>query len=131
MLEEWQIRRYSRQLLLDAVGGVGQRRLLDARVSVPQLDVAGRACALWLARAGIGSLALPDDVSPAPAVDPAGLLLAEDAGRPMADAARQRLSDQSPGLRFVPHGDLTADAAGGAEGALDVIRRLLRPEESP
>lgn len=129
MLEEWQIRRFSRQILLDAVGGAGQRRLLGACVAVPRLDAAGRSCALWLARAGVGALALPDDPSPAPAVDPAGLLWAADAGRPLSEAVRHRLAEHLPGLRFAERGDPVADTERGAEGALDVIRRLVGAEE--
>lgn len=129
MLEEWQIRRFARHVLLDEVGGAGQRRLLDACVGVPSLDESGRACAMWLARSGVGALMLPDDRSAAPSTDPAGLLHASDAGRPVGEAVRQRLLEHLPALRFEPRADLEAEASKGVEGALDVVRRLTRRQE--
>lgn len=128
MLEEWQVRRFSRQILLPQVGGIGQRRLLDASVSVGRLDAPGRECALWLARSGVGTLSLPDDVSSAPSTDSAGLLHAVDAGRPLVEAVKQRLAEQLPGIRFAARADWTAEASKGVEGALDIVRRLARTE---
>lgn len=126
MLEEWQVRRFSRQILLREVGGIGQRRLLDASVQVDRLDVDGRACALWLARSGVGTLCLPDDLSPAPPTDASGLLHAEDVGRPLSEVVRRRLSEQQPGLRFAQDAEWTADATAGVEGALALVRQLAR-----
>ena len=42
MLNRPQIQRYSRHLLLEEVGATGQRRLLDARVTV--VEVGGGEC---------------------------------------------------------------------------------------
>jgi molybdopterin-synthase adenylyltransferase len=124
VLAEPQVRRFSRHVLLREVGGRGQERLLSSCVRVPSLDESGRACALWLARAGVGALELPDDLSPAPASDGSGLLLASDAGRPLADAVRERLRFHQPGLAFRGGASLEAHA-GGASAALDVVRKLV------
>lgn len=60
MLDERQIERYTRQILLADVGPSGQRRLLAARVEIRGTGEASRLCAAWLAGAGIGHLSLPD-----------------------------------------------------------------------
>ena len=129
MLSESQIQRYSRQILLREVGGRGQERLLGACVRLPALDSGGRACAMWLARAGVGALELPEDRSPAPAADEAGLLHASDAGRPLVEAVRDRLRFHGPSLAFDRRAQLDAHAsAGPIEGALvavGVVRELL------
>lgn len=58
MLSDLQIARYSRQIILPAVGGRGQRKLLATRVAVVgDQEMAGTA-ALYLAAAGIGELAI-------------------------------------------------------------------------
>lgn len=132
MLTEAQIARFSRHVLLREVGGRGQARLLAATVALSRLDAEGRACALWLARAGVGRLRLPDERSPAPAADPSGLLFASDAGRPLGEAVRERLRFHHPALAFAESGahvDLRLDpaafgGAGGATAALEAFRRL-------
>jgi len=124
MLTDARIRRFSRQILLRDVGGAGQAKLLGACVRVPLLDERGRSCAMWLARAGIGALALPDDRTPAPACDPSGLLLASDAGRPIIEAVRERLRFHAPHLAFRNGADAEAEA-GGPDAALAAIRHIL------
>lgn len=126
MLTDAHIDRYSRHILLREVGGVGQEKLLRACVRVDRLDEDGRALALWLARAGVGALALPDDESPAPASDRSGLLLACDAGRPLLEAVRERLRFHAPHLAF--HEGWTHSAEGSSAGArlaLEVVRSVV------
>jgi hypothetical protein len=130
MLTEAQIERFSRHILLREVGGVGQERLLAAHVAVPRLDEAGRALAMWLVRAGVGTLELPDDPSPSPGVDGAGLLEAGDAGRPLGATVRARLAMHGevafrPGGRAVEPG---ASAADGTRAALECMRTIVRGE---
>ncbi len=56
-----QIRRYARHVLLPDIGGVGQARLLGARVRVTLGDPAAEVAAIYLAAAGVGGLALIGD----------------------------------------------------------------------
>lgn len=128
LLDESSIRRYSRHILLREVGGRGQTALLSACVTVPRLDAEGRACALWLARSGIGTLSLPDDHSASPSHDPSGLLLPEDEGRPLIEAVSNRLRFHAPTLRIdtgAAPTPLVADLSRGGEwGALAMVRQL-------
>ncbi|MDO5710252.1 MAG: ThiF family adenylyltransferase, partial [Micrococcales bacterium] len=56
-----QARRYSRHALLPGIGGLGQRRLLAAKVLVIGAGGLGSPALLYLAAAGIGTLGVIDD----------------------------------------------------------------------
>ncbi|MDQ3266676.1 MAG: ThiF family adenylyltransferase [Myxococcota bacterium] len=60
MLEEAQILRYSRQILLRPVGGAGQERLLDVRVGWDGQGAAAAVAAAYLAAGGSGVEGVPD-----------------------------------------------------------------------
>jgi adenylyltransferase/sulfurtransferase len=55
-----QIERYSRHIILPEVGGVGQRKLLDARVLIIGAGGLGSPSAFYLAAAGVGHLGIVD-----------------------------------------------------------------------
>jgi molybdopterin/thiamine biosynthesis adenylyltransferase len=59
-LSEDQIGRYSRQIILKEIGGVGQARLLDSTVFILGAGGLGSPAAIYLAAAGIGHLVIAD-----------------------------------------------------------------------
>lgn len=110
-MNDEQVRRYGRQILLDAVGGRGQRALLAATVRVP-LEAEGEAAQaayvalLYLAGAGVGAL-LVEEAEPGARVGAAdvGLLFDEgDVGARRAEALAQKLAAMNPDVRLAAAG---------------------------
>ena len=58
---EDEIRRYSRHILLQEVGGIGQAKLKAARVLVVGAGGLGSPLMLYLAAAGVGTIGIVDD----------------------------------------------------------------------
>ncbi len=59
-LNDTQIERYSRHIILQEVGGTGQEKLLDSKVLIVGAGGLGAPAALYLAAAGIGTLGIID-----------------------------------------------------------------------
>jgi molybdopterin/thiamine biosynthesis adenylyltransferase len=59
-LTEEQIERYSRHILLEQVGGVGQEKLLSSKVLIVGAGGLGSPAALYLAAAGVGTIGIID-----------------------------------------------------------------------
>ena len=59
-LTEEQIRRYSRQIVLKEMGGIGQERLLNSKITVIGLGALGSPVAYYLTAAGVGNLQIID-----------------------------------------------------------------------
>jgi len=61
VLDERQIERYSRHIILKEVGGAGQEKLLASKVLIIGAGGLGAPAALYLAAAGVGTLGIIDD----------------------------------------------------------------------
>jgi molybdopterin/thiamine biosynthesis adenylyltransferase len=95
-----QLLRYSRHILLDELGIEGQQRLLTAHVLVIGAGGLGSPVALYLATAGVGALTIVDDDS----VDLTNLQRqivhsVERIGQPKAESAAQTLRAINPEVR--------------------------------
>ncbi len=58
---EEQIERYARHIVLQEVGGIGQAKLLDARVLIVGAGGLGSPLLMYLAAAGVGTIGIVDD----------------------------------------------------------------------
>lgn len=92
--------RYSRHLLLGAIGDEGQRRLRAASVFVVGAGGLGAPVLMYLAAAGVGRITVVDDDE----VDLGNLHRqvihsVGAVGRPKVDSARDRLAELAPGVR--------------------------------
>ena len=99
-MNDEQLLRYSRHILLPQLGIEGQERLLAARALVIGAGGLGSPVALYLAAAGVGSLTLCDDE----AVDLTNLQRqiahrTESIGRKKVDSARATLATINPEVR--------------------------------
>jgi molybdopterin/thiamine biosynthesis adenylyltransferase len=92
-----QLLRYSRHILLDELGIEGQRRLLDSHALVIGAGGLGSPVALYLGTAGVGRITLVDHDT----VDLTNLQrqIAHDmsrVGRPKAESAKQSIAEINP-----------------------------------
>jgi molybdopterin/thiamine biosynthesis adenylyltransferase/molybdopterin converting factor small subunit len=115
--------RYSRHIILPEIGGVGQRKLLNAKVLLIGAGGLGSPAALYLAAAGVGTLGIVDF----DAVDLSNLHRQiihghANIGRSKVDSARDRLADVNPDARVVAHEEaLTSHNAMEILGQYDIV----------
>ncbi|MBN1507522.1 MAG: molybdopterin-synthase adenylyltransferase MoeB [Sedimentisphaerales bacterium] len=117
-LSEQQIERYSRNILLQEIGGNGQEKLLASRVLIIGVGGLGSPAALYLAAAGVGTLGLMDGDE----VDVTNLQRqivhhTADIGKRKVDSARDKIRAINPDVTVQTH-DLRARA--------DNIRQIIR-----
>lgn len=98
-MNDEQLLRYSRHILLPEIGIEGQQRLLAGRALVIGAGGLGSPVALYLASAGVGTLTLCDDEK----VDLTNLQRQivhrmESVGRKKVDSARETLAAINPGV---------------------------------
>ena len=123
MLNDDELLRYSRQILLAQVDIAGQLRLKAGRVLIVGLGGLGSPVALYLAAAGVGELHLADFDS----VDLTNLqrqVLHDTAsvGLSKVDSAVRRLSAVNPLVKLVLHrAALDEDSLAASVGAVDVV----------
>jgi molybdopterin/thiamine biosynthesis adenylyltransferase len=98
-MDDSQLLRYSRHILLDEIGIEGQQKLLAAHALVIGAGGLGSPAALYLASAGVGHITLVDDDT----VDLTNLQrqiahTTARVGQPKADSARITLQEINPGI---------------------------------
>lgn len=122
-MEDQQLLRYSRQILLPQMDISGQEKLLNARVLIIGLGGLGSPAAMYLAAAGVGELVLNDYDQ----VDLSNLQRqivhgTENIGEPKTESARKALARLNPETRIatLPH-RLEGEELEEAIAAVDVV----------
>ena len=116
-LDNDEIRRYSRHLILPEVGLAGQKKICSTSVLCIGAGGLGSPIAMYLAAAGIGKIGIVDFDT----VDFSNLQRqiihgTADVGRPKAESAKETIARINPGVEVVIHNTRIS-----AENALDLI----------
>ncbi len=120
---EEQIRRYARHILLKEVGGVGQEKLLKAKVLVIGAGGLGSPLILYLAAAGVGTIGVVDDDT----VDLSNLQrqiahTTDRIGVSKVESAQAAVAVLNPDVNVVAHKvRLTADNAAALIAGYDIV----------
>lgn len=122
-MNDEQLLRYSRQLMLPDVEYEGQQRLLDSHILVIGIGGLGSPAALYLAAAGVGTLTLVDD----DVVELSNLQrqiahTTGSIGAAKVDSAKQRLAELNPDINVQTYAKrLTGAALTAAVAAADLV----------
>lgn len=122
-LNDDELLRYSRQILLSQVDVEGQLRLKQGRVLIVGLGGLGSPVALYLAAAGVGELHLADfDTVDLTNLQRQVIHETQSVGVGKVDSAMARLARLNPGVRLVAHRQmLDGDTLAEAVSAVDVV----------
>jgi len=122
-MDDHQLLRYSRQILLKQVDVTGQQRLLDSRALIIGLGGLGSPVSMYLAAAGVGHLVLVDFDT----VDLTNLQrqiahTTDSVGRPKVESARETLAALNPDVQVTTlERRLESDELGEQIRAADVV----------
>lgn len=118
-----EVARYSRHLIIPAVGVEGQKRLKNARVLVVGAGGLGSPALLYLAAAGVGTLGIVDfDVVEESNLQRQIIHGTSDVGRPKARSAAESIAELNPLVSIDLHEfRLTADNAVDLFARYDLI----------
>jgi molybdopterin/thiamine biosynthesis adenylyltransferase/rhodanese-related sulfurtransferase len=122
-LNQEQLSRYARHLIIPEVGERGQKKLLDSKVLLLGAGGLGSPVALYLAAAGVGTIGLIDsDVVDRSNLQRQILHTDDRVGVPKVESARQTLTALNPDVKVVPiEARLTSDNAMELFKGWDVI----------
>ncbi len=97
---EDQIQRYSRHIILQEIGGKGQKKLLDSKVLIIECGRLGSPIAFYLAAAGIGKLGLVDsDNVELSNLQRQILHFSSDVGVPKTKSAKEKVELLNPDVK--------------------------------
>lgn len=124
-MNDQQLDRYARHIILKEIGGHGQQRLLDAHVVLIGAGGIGAPAIQYLAAAGVGRLTVIDDDNVALSNLQRQVLFASaDVGRPKVEAAVAAVARLNTDVRVTAQPirltrDNAADLLSGADVVLD------------
>ena len=122
-MDDQQLLRYSRQILLPQIGVEGQRQLLEARVLIVGAGGLGSAAALYLASAGVGDITIADhDKVELSNLQRQILHREKDIGRRKVDSARDTLTGLNPDIKVTGlEARLDAEQLATLIGQIDLV----------
>jgi len=118
-----ELERYARHIVLHEIGGAGQQRLKKARVLVVGAGGLGSPLLLYLAAAGVGSIAVVDDDTVSLSNLQRQVLHTEDRiGMPKVFSAQKGLAAINPHVEVLPFNSrLTEDNARDLMAGIDLV----------
>jgi molybdopterin/thiamine biosynthesis adenylyltransferase len=122
-LNDEQLERYARHIVLREVGGAGQAKLLNARVLVIGAGGLGSPLILYLAAAGVGTIGVVDfDRVSLSNLQRQIAHSTENVGRLKTDSARETVRAINPDVRLIAHPErLTAANAASLIADYDIV----------
>lgn len=123
MLNDQELLRYSRQILLQHIDIDGQLKLKDSRVLIVGLGGLGAPVALYLAAAGVGELHLADfDTVDLTNLQRQIIHDTDSVGMSKVDSALKRLGAINPEIQLVAHRQaLDEDSLAAAVSEVDLV----------
>ena len=124
-MNDAQLDRYARHIILREIGGTGQQRLLGANVVLIGAGGIGAPAIQYLAAAGVGRLsAIDDDAVALSNLQRQVLFATDDVGRPKVEAAKDAVARLNPDVTFAPreirlNADNAAELLIGADVVID------------
>ena len=124
-MNDEQLDRYARHIILKEIGGAGQQRLLDSHVALIGAGGIGAPAIQYLAAAGVGRMTLiDDDLVGLSNLQRQVLFATDDIGLPKVEAAEVAVALLNPGVRISGRqlrltADNAADLLSGADVVLD------------
>jgi len=102
-MDDLELLRYSRHILLDEIGIEGQQRISDSHVLIVGAGGLGSACAPYLAAAGVGTLSIMDhDVVELTNLQRQIIHTSNAIGKPKVDSAKTMLQQLNPLIKIIP-----------------------------
>lgn len=122
-MDQNQLERYARHILLREVGGQGQQKLLSSRVLVVGAGGLGAPLIQYLAAAGVGTIGVADDDTVALSnLQRQVIFRTDDVGRKKTTAARKFVAQLNPDIRIIEHdARMTADNADAIIADYDLV----------
>jgi molybdopterin/thiamine biosynthesis adenylyltransferase len=104
VLTPYQVKRYSRHIIMGQVGSIGQRKLLDAKVLIVGAGGLGSPISIYLTLAGVGTIGIVDfDTVDVTNLQRQILHFNDDVGKPKVDSARETLLAYNPDVSVITH----------------------------
>jgi molybdopterin/thiamine biosynthesis adenylyltransferase len=101
-MDDLELLRYSRHILLDEIGIEGQQRICDSHVLIVGAGGLGSACAPYLAAAGVGTLSIMDhDVVELTNLQRQIIHTSNAIGKPKVDSAKNMLQQLNPLIKII------------------------------